>query len=78
MICVVPQLNYRLGQVVFVAKRAQARRAQQEVLAGGRFQPQPTRGEYSQYVSARENQHVAMNLADSLHHSVSACSDLLR
>ena len=65
MIRIVPQLNHRLGQIVLVAQRAQAGRAQCEVFAGDRFQPQPTRAQDAQDVAARENQYVALNLTNS-------------
>ena len=45
MTCIVPKLNYRLRQLVFVAKRAQARRAQQKVLSRDRLQSQPSRSQ---------------------------------
>ncbi len=44
MMRVLPQLDYRLGQIVLVAERAQARSAQQEISASLGFQPQPPRG----------------------------------
>ena len=70
MTSVVPQPDYRLRQVVFVAQRAQARRAQQEESAGSRLEPEPTSGEYSQEMPAGEKQHVTFDTARAFHRAV--------
>lgn len=58
MTSVVPQSDDRLGPVMFIAQRTQARRAQQEEPAGRRFEPEPAGGEHSQEMTARKEQRV--------------------
>src|SRR2546427_5712576 len=58
MASVVPQPDYWLSQVVFVAQRAQARWTQQEVSPDHDIEPEPTSGEYSQEMPARKKQHM--------------------
>ena len=67
MMRVIPKLDDRLGPIVLVAKRAQARSAQQETSAGLGFKPQPSRGQYPQKVPARSNQSVALDRAHEAH-----------
>src|SRR5271157_1005879 len=55
----VPQSDCRLGQIVLVAKRAQARGAEQEMLARRRFESEPAGGEHAHEMTARKQQHVA-------------------
>ena len=52
MTSVVPQLDDRLVPVVFITQCTKARRAQHEKPAGGRFEPQPSGGEYAQEMPA--------------------------
>lgn len=75
---VVPKSNDRLTPVVFITESTQARRAQQEVPAGRRFQPEPARAEHSQEMSTREKQHVPLHHAHAVHDMVSPGAHLLR
>ena len=63
---------------MFIAQRTQARRTQQEVFAGGRFEPEPAGGEHPQEMPARKQQGVALNRAHSTHHAVGPGTDLVR
>src|SRR5271156_6149485 len=76
MMQVIPKLNYRLGQVVLVAKRAQARGAQQKIFSALGFHSQPARDQYSQNVPARKNQNVALDRTHAVNHTVGARSNL--
>src|SRR5437870_9673353 len=78
MASVVPQPDYWLRQVVFVAQRTQARCAQQEVSTERGIEPEPTSGEYSQEMRAGKNQHVAFDSAHPFHNSVCAHSNFVR
>ena len=60
---IVPQPNHRFGAVMFIAQGTQARRAQQEILAGPRFEPEPAGGEHPQEMPARKQQHVPLDRA---------------
>src|SRR6516162_9584841 len=73
----VPQLDCRRGQVVFIAQRAQARGAQQEVPAARRVETEPAGGEHPQEMPARENQYLALDRAHPAHEAVGACADLI-
>src|SRR5258706_14536652 len=77
MTSIVPQANHRLGKVVLVPERAQARRAQQEESAGARFETEPTRGEHPQEMPARKQQHVRLEAAHLAHHAIGPGTDLL-
>src|SRR2546426_7175961 len=78
MTSVVPQPDYWLRQVVFVAQRAQARWAQQEVSTDRGIEPEPTSGEYSQEMPARKKQHVTLNRAHAFHRAVCPRANLVR
>ena len=67
----------RLGLVVLIAQRAQARSAQQQVSAARRVEAEPAGGEHPQEMPARKNQHVAFNGSDSAHYAVGARADLV-
>jgi hypothetical protein len=74
----VPQLDCRRGQVVFIAQRAQARGAQQEVPAARRVETEPAGGEHPQEMPARKNQHVAFDRAHPAHDAVGPRAYLAR
>ena len=76
MMKVIPKLDHGLRQIVLVAKRAQAGRAQQEISASLRFQPQPSRSQYPQKVPTRKNQNVALDRAHAANHTISPRSNL--
>src|SRR5229473_125231 len=76
MMRVIPKLDDRLRQIVLVAKRAQARSAQQEISTSRRFQPQPACGQYPKKVPARKNQNVAFDRAHTINHAISPRSNL--
>src|SRR5262249_5443767 len=48
MTSIIPQANHRLGQVVFVTQGTHARRAQEEVATGARFESQPSSCKHAQ------------------------------
>src|SRR5208337_1089421 len=73
---IIPKPDYRLGQIVLVAKRAQARSAQHEVSASQGFQPQPTRSQHPQKVPVRKNQNVVPDRAHSADHTIGARTNL--
>src|SRR5438105_2184544 len=77
MMEVIPQFDYRLRQIVLVAKRAQARSTQQETSAGLGFKPEPSRGQYPQKVPARKDHHVAFDLAHPVNHTIGPRSNLV-
>src|SRR5207237_2168366 len=54
----VPEADRRLGPAMFISHRTEAGRAQQEVPARPRFEPEPARGEHSEEMSARKEQHA--------------------
>src|SRR4029434_1220802 len=70
MTSVVPQPDYRLRHVVFVAQRAQARRAQHEVSTERGIEAEPTSGEYSQEMPARKKQHVTSYCAGTFSNNI--------
>jgi hypothetical protein len=78
MAIVVPQPNYRLGQVMFVAQGTQARCAQDKVPAGPRFHIQPTSRKHAQKLAAGKKQHIVLNRADTLYRPIRSRSNLLR
>src|SRR5262249_32460132 len=74
----VPEADHRVGAVMFVPRRTEAGRAEEEVPARPRLEPEPARSEYAEEVPAREQQHVAIDGADSAYHTVGPRSDLVR
>jgi len=66
----VPQPDYRLGLVVFIAERAKARSAQQEVPATRCIETEPAGGEHPQEMPTRKNQHVTFDRAQPAHDAV--------
>src|SRR5437660_12850216 len=78
MASVVPQPDDRLRRVVFVAQRAQARGAQQEVSTECGIEPEPARGEYSQEMPAGKNQYVAIDRAHALQRAICPHANLAR
>jgi hypothetical protein len=78
MMQVIPQSDCRSGQIVLVAKRAQARSAQQEIFARPGFQPKPTGGQDPEKVSARKNQNIPLDRAHALDHTIGSCTNLAR
>src|SRR5262245_21600964 len=77
MSSIVPQAN-RGSIGVLMAQPAQTGRAQHESPGDNRFGPNPTRGQYSQKVTAREQQDVSAHSPHSLHHAVCPSGHLLR
>src|SRR5262245_21902754 len=74
----VTEADRRLGRVVLVADRAEAGRAEQEVPAGGRREPEPSRGEHPEEVAAREEKNVTVRRPDPPDHAVGPRSDVAR
>src|SRR5947208_2545114 len=77
MTSVVPQPDYWLSQVVFVAQRSQARWAQQEVSTDHGIEPEPPRGEYSQEMPARKKQHMTPDRAHTFDRAVGPPANLV-
>src|SRR6266545_3437125 len=78
MASVVPEPDYRLRQVVFVAQRTHARRALHEVSTERGIEAEPTSGEYSEKMRARKKQHVTSDRAGTFHHTICPRADLVR
>src|SRR5713226_5459514 len=78
MASVVPQPDYWLRDVVFVAQRTQARGAEQEVSTERGIEPEPASGEYSQEMAAGKNQHVTFDRAHAFHRAVCPRANLVR
>src|SRR5262245_39797424 len=74
----VPQPDRRLRAIVLVAEHREARRPEHEQAGAGGLEPEPARGERAQEVSAREEQHVAVDRAKPRDHAVGARADLGR
>src|SRR6266508_6815128 len=75
---IVPQLNHRLRPSVLVAERAQALRPEIEIAAGSGLEAKPARAHHAQNVSAREDQHIALDGPRRAHHPVGPRPHLLR
>ena len=74
----VPLPDCRLDQIVFIAQRAEARGAQQEVSARRRVETEPAGGEHPQEMAARKKQHVAVDGAHPAQDAIGAGADLVR
>src|SRR5215813_11946891 len=71
MMCVIPQLDYRPGQLFLVADRTQACSAQHETLGIGRyFKPNPARRQYSNEMPAGKKQHISRHRAQAAYHAI--------
>src|SRR5271156_6629065 len=66
LVCFVPQPDHRLCQIVLIAENAEAGRAEHEVTAASRFEPEPAGCEHPQDVRARKYQDVAPDGANAL------------
>src|SRR5262249_9172191 len=73
----VPEVDHRIGVMVLVPERADAGRAEKEILAGPGLPPEPPRREHSQEVSAREQQRVALDAAYPPDDTVGPGADLI-
>src|SRR5262249_30933325 len=73
----VPQADDRLRPVMFVPHRTEAGRAEHEIPARSRRQPEPARGEHSKKVPARKEQAVPIDGPHSLYHTVGPSTDLV-
>ena len=78
MTCIVPQADHRLGQVMFITHGTHARRAQEEVPAGSRFEAEPSSCEHTQEMPAGKEQHIPRDGPHSAHHVVGPDTNLLR
>src|SRR5271169_3733118 len=68
---IIPKPDHRLGKLVLIAERAQARRSQEKMPAyWSRTERQPARGKHSNEVSAGKEQYDSRNCADTLDHTV--------
>src|SRR5215469_18010259 len=74
----VPQPDCRLGKVVLVAENAEARCAEQEVAAGGRFEAEPAHRQYPRDMRARKDRDVGLDGANALNDPVGPRRHLLR
>src|SRR5262245_30596565 len=76
---IIPQANHRLGQaVMFIGQHAQARRAQQQISAARRFEPEPASAEHAQKMATGKNQNVPMDGAQAAYHPVGPRAYLIR
>src|SRR5437870_656727 len=78
MASVVPEPNYWLRQVVFVAQRTHARRAEHEVSTERGIEAEPASSKYSEKMRARKDQHITLDSAHAFHHAVCPRADLVR
>src|SRR5262249_56822450 len=69
--------NHRLGTLVLISERTQARRAQQEESGGSRLETEPAGGEHAQEVAARKEHHVTLDGADTAHHAIRSDADMV-
>jgi hypothetical protein len=69
-------LDDGMGEVVFVAQRAEAGRAQYKQFAGRRFEAEPADTKHAEEVAAGEKEYVAARGAGSAHDAVGAGGDL--
>src|SRR5262249_34413053 len=75
----VPQANHRLGQAtMFIGQYPQARRAQQQISAARRFEPEPASAQHAQKMAAGKNQNVPVDGAQAAHHPVGPRAYLIR
>src|SRR5437867_8467606 len=74
---IVPQSNHRLGPVVLVAERGEARRAQQQISPGRGLEPEPAGAQHPQEMPAREEQDVSPRFPHAAHHAVGPGADLV-
>jgi len=63
---------------MLIAERAKACYVQHEKLPGERFEREPARGEDSQEMSARKNQHVAFDRAHAADNTIGSRPNLFR
>src|SRR5262249_3473314 len=71
----VPQTDHRIRPIMFVPKRAETGRVQQEVPARSWGEPEPARGEHPEEVPAREEQSVPVDFPRPAYHAVGPRSD---
>ena len=77
MMGVVPQLDGRARDDVFIANCAQARRSQHERFAMDWLHANPSCGQHPEKMTAGKNQHVAAYCADPAHDTISSSCHLL-
>src|SRR5205823_3286490 len=75
---IVPQLDHRLGQAVFVSEHTQACCVQHENSPGGGFEPKPAGREHAQKMSARKNQNIAFDPSHTAHNVIGPGANLVR
>jgi hypothetical protein len=79
VVIVVPRPYEGPGQIVLIAKRTQARRVQQKILATRSWtKGQPARSQHPNEVSAGEEQYIPLDAAGTVDHVVRPLSDLRR
>src|SRR5208282_1594155 len=77
MVIVIPEPDHWPGQIVLITERAEARRTQQKIFApSSRAQSQPAGGQHANEVSARKQQYIPFDAADSLDDAIRAFADL--
>lgn len=74
---VIPHLDHRLREVMFVAQRAEARGAQYKESSGPGFEPHPAGGEHTQEMAAGKKQNPGLRGSHPGQHAVTARADLL-
>jgi hypothetical protein len=78
MASVVPQPDYWLRQIVFIAQCTKTRCAKDEVPADCSLEPEPAGGEYPQEVATGKKQHVILDCAYTFDGAVCPRADLAR
>src|SRR3989454_8007815 len=78
MASVVPEPNYWLRQVVFIAQRTHARRAEHEVSTERGIEAEPASSKYTEKMRARKDQHITLDSAHAFHHAVCPRAHLVR
>src|SRR5437773_3513346 len=76
MASVVPEPDYWLRQVVFVAQRTHARRAEHEVSTERGIEAEPASSKYSEKMRARKDQHITLDSAGAFHHTICSRANL--
>jgi hypothetical protein len=75
---IIPQTDRRLRSSMLIGQGAQTRRAQQKILCSRRLKIKPARGQASQEVPAREEQHQAVDRPDSAHDAVGSSANAIQ
>src|SRR5215216_528133 len=75
---IIPEPDCGIGQIMFVAERAHACYVEHEKPCGSRLEAQPTRSEHTQEMSARKNQYIGVERADTRNNTIGTRANLFR